>query len=239
MKVIVAGGRDFDDYDLMCESLDKILEGKTDITIVSGKAKGADRLGERYAKERGYPVEEYPADWDLYGKGAGPFRNEKMAKVSQVLVAFWDFKSSGTKDMITRAQTHDLELHVVKYDVNLKSTVFLVNKSNIDRIPAGFKKLVIARKPLANMDGLIWLYRLAPSHELFISIKSNEITWSDYVKTYRSEMIFMQPVLDKIEEELKKGKNVAFICHCPSSARCHRGIVGNYYKELGYNVESI
>jgi len=114
-KVVVAGGRTFTDYDLMKERLDKILEGKSNITIVSGTAKGADKLGERYAKERGYNIKRMPANWDKHGRSAGYKRNEEMAKVGDHVVCFWDGNSSGTKHMIDLARKYELVVDVIKY----------------------------------------------------------------------------------------------------------------------------
>lgn len=62
---------------------------KDDITVVSGKARGADTLGEQYAKEHGYSIQYFPADWERYGKAAGYLRNTEMAKNADALVAFW------------------------------------------------------------------------------------------------------------------------------------------------------
>ena len=71
-RVIVAGGRDFNNYAGLAQKLDKLLANVTDeIVIVCGMARGADRLGEQYAKERGYSVRYFPADWDGKGRAAG------------------------------------------------------------------------------------------------------------------------------------------------------------------------
>ena len=71
-RLVIAGSRDFNDYDLLKQKCDYYLSKKIkdneDIIIVSGTAKGADLLGERYAKEKGFKIERYPAKWDLYGK---------------------------------------------------------------------------------------------------------------------------------------------------------------------------
>lgn len=88
---------------------------KDEITVVCGKARGADTLGERYAEERGYAVHYFPADWDRYGKSAGHIRNEEMAKNADALVAFWDGKSRGTKDMIKLARQYGLRVRVKNY----------------------------------------------------------------------------------------------------------------------------
>ena len=59
-RVIIAGGRDFDDYQLLKATMDKLLCNITDeITVVCGQAKGADTLGEQYAMEKGYAIDYY------------------------------------------------------------------------------------------------------------------------------------------------------------------------------------
>ena len=100
MKIIIAGGRNFNDYNKLRESCDNILVNQKDVEIVSGTAAGADTLGERYAQEKGYEVKKFPAQWDLYGKSAGYKRNQQMAEYADGLIAFWDGKSRGTKHMI-------------------------------------------------------------------------------------------------------------------------------------------
>lgn len=115
-RVIIAGGRLFDDYTYLKDSMDYLLQNvKDEITVVCGKARGADTLGERYAEERGYAVHYFPADWDRYGKPAGHIRNEEMAKNADALVAFWDGKSRGTKDMIKLARQYGLRVRVKNY----------------------------------------------------------------------------------------------------------------------------
>lgn len=116
-RVIIAGCRDLDNYELLKERCDFFLQNqkKEDVVIVSGHASGADALGERYAQERGYKLETYPADWQTHGKAAGPIRNEQMANISNALIAFWDGKSRGTKNMIETATKRGLQVAVVRY----------------------------------------------------------------------------------------------------------------------------
>lgn len=115
-RVIIAGGRLFNDYTYLKESMDYLLQNINDeIIVVCGKARGADALGERYAKERGYTVHYFPADWNRYGKAAGYIRNEEMAKSADALVAFWDGKSRGTKNMIEIAHQNKLQVRVKSY----------------------------------------------------------------------------------------------------------------------------
>lgn len=114
-KVIIAGGREFNQYPLLKLKCDKILQTLDDITIISGTCRGADLLGERYAKEKGYPIVRYPADWDKHKKAAGYIRNEEMAKVGTHLIVFWDKRSKGTEHMINLAKDYGLEIRIIFY----------------------------------------------------------------------------------------------------------------------------
>lgn len=118
IRIIVAGSRNFDNYDLLSSELTKYI-ASYEVVIVSGTAKGADRLGERFATDNGFEIRRFPADWNKYGKSAGVIRNREMAdyasKGNGILFAFWDGKSKGTEHMITIANKCDLEVHVVKY----------------------------------------------------------------------------------------------------------------------------
>lgn len=115
-RVIIAGGRDFDDYQLLKATMDKLLCNITDeITVVCGQAKGADTLGEQYAMEKGYAIDYYPAQWKLYGKRAGYLRNEQMAQNADALAAFWNGESRGTKHMIELAKRYGLKVRVKRY----------------------------------------------------------------------------------------------------------------------------
>ena len=113
MKLIIAGGRNFTDYKKLCQICDNILQDQTNIEIVSGAYyKGADKLGEQYAKERGCKIKQFPADWKRFGRAAGPKRNEQMANYADVLIAFWDGNSKGTKHMIELAKQARLKVKV-------------------------------------------------------------------------------------------------------------------------------
>lgn len=105
-RVCVAGGRDFDNYPALKSALEALLaarpaeEGAARLVIVSGGSTGADRLGERFAREHGLEHEVYPAEWSVHGRSAGPIRNAEMARISDELAAFWDGRSRGTRHMI-------------------------------------------------------------------------------------------------------------------------------------------
>lgn len=115
-KVIIAGGRNFSDYELLKERCDFFLKEKLQnchVIIISGHASGADSLGERYAQEHGLQCELHPADWSQ-GRKAGPIRNAEMASVADALIAFWDGQSRGTKSMIELAKSKGLSVRVVQ-----------------------------------------------------------------------------------------------------------------------------
>ena len=114
-KVIIAGGRDFNNYEFLKEKMDIFLKEKENIEIVSGTANGADSLGERYAGERGYFLKRFPANWSLYGKRAGYIRNSEMADYADVCVVFWDGKSRGSKHMIDISEEKGMPLRIVNY----------------------------------------------------------------------------------------------------------------------------
>lgn len=114
-RVVIAGCRDYDNYEQAKVYIDSCLSKirkENNIIILSGGAKGADALGERYAKENRLRVEKYPADWERYGKSAGPKRNEQMAIVGDYVICFWDGKSRGTKSMIALAKKYQKPLRI-------------------------------------------------------------------------------------------------------------------------------
>lgn len=119
-RVIIAGSRNFSDYHLLCEKMDRLLSNvREPITVVCGKARGADALGERYAQEHGYEIHYFPADWERYGRSAGCRRNTQMAENADALVAFWDGKSMGTRHMISTAKSHGLKVRIVRFGVKI------------------------------------------------------------------------------------------------------------------------
>ena len=110
MRTIVAGSRNVTDIRQLHAAL--IECGWVPSVIISGGARGADRLGEEWAKQIGLPLEIYPADWDHYGKSAGHRRNAEMAAVADALIALWDGQSRGTKGMIDLATARGLRVFV-------------------------------------------------------------------------------------------------------------------------------
>lgn len=117
-KVIIAGSREFDCYEIVRDIMDElILETNSVPTeIISGTAKGADTMGETYAKELGIPIKRFPANWNKHGKKAGHLRNIEMAEYGEQLVAFWDGQSPGTKQMIEYSESIGMPMKVIIYN---------------------------------------------------------------------------------------------------------------------------
>lgn len=120
MNILIAGGRDFNDYEFFLSSLADLMQrgivsdDANEWCIISGMAKGADALGVRLANEHNLKLLEFPAQWKdmtppciprtnqygTYNALAGHNRNKQMGREADILIAFWDRKSKGTKDMI-------------------------------------------------------------------------------------------------------------------------------------------
>lgn len=114
MKIIIAGGRNFHNLDIM----DKILSENvtSEDSIISGDAKGADTLGIIWAQKHKVPVHHFPAKWIQQGKSAGFIRNAVMADYADVAIIFWDGKSKGTEHMIKTMKKKNKPCWVYDYD---------------------------------------------------------------------------------------------------------------------------
>ena len=120
MRCIIAGGRDFNDYERLKKVMDNCPYEITE--VVCGKARGADSLGEKWALERGVHVKYFVPDWFGLGRRAGFARNVDMAEYAcengsdnGLLVAFWDGVSRGTKSMIDLATKKGMIVKIIKY----------------------------------------------------------------------------------------------------------------------------
>lgn len=123
--LLVAGSRGFNNYPMLKEKLDYLLQNQSgkEIHIVSGGAKGADTLAEWYAKERGYQMHVFPADWNRFGRSAGYRRNEQMHQfISQFpkrgCVCFWDGESKGTQHNFELCKTYGTALRKILFQPN-------------------------------------------------------------------------------------------------------------------------
>lgn len=116
MKLIIAGGREFNNYRFLCVAIEDFFSiDPTNIEIISGGSTGADSLGERFARENNYPIKIFPALWQLYGRSAGAIRNKQMAEYATDCICFWDGESRGTKMMIELAKEHGINPIIISY----------------------------------------------------------------------------------------------------------------------------
>ena len=114
-RVIIAGSRNFNDYEYLKKYMDFLLQNKKEVVILCGEARGADSLGKRYAQERGFPVQSFPADWQRFGRAAGPLRNRQMSACADACVVFWVGGSAGSANMIEEARRAGLALRVRRF----------------------------------------------------------------------------------------------------------------------------
>lgn len=113
MKILVCGSRHFNDYKLLKETLDAY-----DCTeIIEGEARGADTLARRYGETSGIPVRGFPADWNTFGRRAGPIRNSRMLKEGNpdFVVAFRGPNSRGTQNMIDQATKAGVPVRIIDF----------------------------------------------------------------------------------------------------------------------------
>lgn len=116
MIVGVVGSRNFSNYSLLKDEL-----SKHDIfMIVSGGAKGADSLAEKYSRERAIPIAIYEPDYIKYGKSAPIIRNKEIVRLSDLVIAFWDGKSTGTKFVIDYCHQTNTFIQVIKFTLENK-----------------------------------------------------------------------------------------------------------------------
>jgi len=108
MKVIIAGTRTLDDPLLVDSAV--YLSRYNISEVISGGCKGIDQWGEVWAKKQGIPIKIFQADWDKYGRAAGPIRNALMAEYANALILIWDGKSKGSLNMLCNANKLGLKI---------------------------------------------------------------------------------------------------------------------------------
>ena len=117
MNIGIVGSRTFTNYNTLKKSMDEIVKNKEDVTIVSGGAKGADTLGAAYSVEvlHKEPVVHNP-DYKRWGRYNAPkVRNTKIVEDSDLIVAYWDGSSGGTKDTINKAYEFNKDILDLNY----------------------------------------------------------------------------------------------------------------------------
>lgn len=125
MKLAIVGSRDFDDYELVDKLCAHLVERFDVKAIVSGGAKGADKLGERFARQYGLGMIVFKPDWQQFGKRAGYLRNVDIIEASNIVIAFWDGQSKGTKhsiDIATKAKKFLIVVNTAKMSISSLTT---------------------------------------------------------------------------------------------------------------------
>lgn len=116
LHIAIVGGRDFNDYELLKNTLNKYIENKNFVvSIVSGGASGADTLADKYAKDLGVEIIVFRPDFKKFGRLAALQRNTEIIEKSDIVFAFWDGKSRVTHDSIKKAQNREKKLYIINY----------------------------------------------------------------------------------------------------------------------------
>lgn len=114
-RIAIIGSRTFNDYDLLSKTLEPYKDGIS--LIVSGGARGADSLGEKWAKENKKSTRIFLPEWKKHGKSAGYIRNKDIVKNSDGVIAFWDGQSKGTQHSFKLCDEMNVPLKIVKFTV--------------------------------------------------------------------------------------------------------------------------
>lgn len=117
-KVIIAGSREITDVEFIRHEMNNLWREIGPFEVVSGTARGVDRISARLAREAGITVHDYPADWDRFGRSAGYRRNEQMAQEADYALILWDGKSRGTRHMMEIMKKAGKPSDVVVYTKN-------------------------------------------------------------------------------------------------------------------------
>lgn len=122
-KIIIAGSRLFNNYELLKREIDEYLKKEEisfdNIEVVCGNCRGADKLGEKYARENGINIQYFIPEWDKYGRSAGPIRNTAMAEYAKddgFLFLFWDGESRGSESMLHEASKRKIPYRIIYYN---------------------------------------------------------------------------------------------------------------------------
>lgn len=110
MKVLICGGRDYIDEFKLGATMDTLTRYQKITLVIEGEARGADTLGRVWGESRGIPVDKYPAQWDKYGRKAGPIRNVQMLEEGKpdLVVAFGG--GTGTNHMVSIAKAKGIKV---------------------------------------------------------------------------------------------------------------------------------
>lgn len=124
LHILICGGRHFDNYELLRATVTKYIADhgfeSHNIEIISGHCPGADMLGERFAQEHNTEMKLFPAQWQQFGRAAGPIRNKQMVDYlnsfeHKVVIAFASPNSRGTRNTISLARRMGIDVLITEY----------------------------------------------------------------------------------------------------------------------------
>lgn len=119
-RLLVCGSRGITDKDWIFSQIESYwyehLACYSDLIMIEGAARGVDLIAKAYAVENNWKVEEYPADWEKHGRGAGYIRNDIMVKAADEVLILWDGESRGTKNDIDLCKKYNKPHKIVLYE---------------------------------------------------------------------------------------------------------------------------
>jgi len=127
---------------------------------------------------------------------------------------------------------------------DISGRIILADIDQAYKLNSNIIKLFTARQPLPNLDKLGWKWasKLAPSNDLLYAFKKGNIDWETYYVRYKRDVIYNPACIDALNiiyNHLQIGEDIALICYCKDVRYCHRGILGEYFKEFGIEVIEI
>lgn len=190
MKTIICGGRDHSDYTMLLRAIATCPWKIT--SVFSGKAPGADALGERWAMENGAAVTPFPANWGRYGRRAGPLRNAEMLEGgAEAVLALWNGLSTGTKDMIDKARRKGLRVHVVmqevSHDADVVPPLYSASSRDVKAMKEEKEKLRAAGYP--NQDVRQFLVRFCDIERYAAALQNRDPNYFVVPSTTRTNTI--------------------------------------------------
>lgn len=132
VKLVIAGARNIKNEAAVFKAIDQFVRdtGEKVEVVVSGGARGPDRMGEQWAAREGLDTRIFPAAFSYYGRKAGPMRNEDMANFGTHLIAFWDGDSNGTFDVIERFRMKGKRYRVCVMGVGKNDAITKIEEGN-------------------------------------------------------------------------------------------------------------
>lgn len=122
MNIAIVGSRSWKTPGVIHATIDRLRGKYPELTIISGGARGVDRIAAAYAREQGVNIVEYHADWRRHGRKAGPIRNRHIVAAADEVIAFWDGVSPGTRITLKLAKLKGIPVEIVLSETTEQAT---------------------------------------------------------------------------------------------------------------------